>query len=523
MITRTLSALLLVTSIATTVAQSSRSDDLWDISQGAIVTASSSIYPGYSATAMFGDTGPLSDWTYFADNQPPGTVHFVDWTTPGDVTIGQVRLFAFGDNFLNNSREFEQFTLKAKSPGSLDYDITILTFTPGHPYTLLDPSSALILNQSVTPVTSRSFRAEFVQYTAGFGFDGPRIVELDGLPLPPPTIQSQPQNTVLNFAMPALFSVQATGVGTLKYQWFKDGVPISGQTTHSLRIASATANDVGAYTVSVTDSQGTTMSAAATLLIDTLNVQQSFADLWDVRSGITITDHSPLHPISATAEGVFGGITAGDDGSWTYFADNQPTGTVHHVEWTTPAPVSVRTIRLFAHGDPFLDHSREFDSITLKAKSPGSSTFNINLGTFIPTRPYTFLDNDLILDAEIPPIQASAFRAEFLQYTAGHGFDGPRIVELDAFSTRPLVRATIVTHPESKTVSKNSTVTFQVLARGGSVSYQWKFMGQNIPGATTDTFQIKSAKQTQQGYYSVVVSNPAGSVESAQTLLLVTK
>lgn len=517
--------LLLATAFGSATAQPPTSTDLWDLSQGAVVTASSDIFPGYSASGMIGlygqNNGDGSTWTYFADGQAAGYTHFIEWQTPGDVTLGEVRLFAFGDNALNNSREFAEFTLKTKSPGSLTFDVTLITFAPTHPYTFLDYSSALILDQFVLPVTAHEFRAEFVQYEAGYGYDGPRVVELDGLPVGGPEITSAPQNVVVNYAMPALFAVQAIGTGTLRYQWNKDGTLLSGETAPELRIHSVNPSDVGAYSVTVSDDNSSTTSLPATLTIDPLNVQPSFADLWDVHSGNAITASSDYHLLAGSPQGMFGGTSLAPQGDWTYFADNMPTGTVHYVEWTTPVPVSVRTIRLFAHGDAGLNNGREFNSVTVRAKSPGSTTFDLPLITFTPTHPYTFLDNELIIDTEIKPVVASAFRAEFLQYTAGYGFDGPRLVELDAFDTRPLVRPTVISNPESKTVMKNSPVRFQVLARGGSVRYQWKFMGQNIPGATADVFILKHAKATDQGYYTAVVSNEVGSVESAQGLLLV--
>src|SRR5436190_14429349 len=148
-------------SIGTAYAQPSTSTDLWDVSQGAVVTASSPVIPGYSIGAMFGEGGQNffdgQTWTYFADFQPPGTIHTVEWEMPGNVTVGKIRLFAFGDGpTLNNGREFNQVTIKAKSPGSLNYDITVLTFTPTHPYTFVDPNSFLILDQVVAPVTAQS-------------------------------------------------------------------------------------------------------------------------------------------------------------------------------------------------------------------------------------------------------------------------------------------------------------------------------------------------------------------------------
>lgn len=507
------------------MAQPSTAEDLFDVTQGAQVTASSGIYPGYSAAAMLGENGqsPGYPWgiTYFEDNQPPGTVHFIEWELPGLVDLSQIRLYAYGDDFLNFGREFEQFVLKAKSEGSSTYDITIVSYNASHPYIFLDPFNALLVEETFPVVVSKSFRAEFVQYTAGYGFDGPRILELDGFGPPPPVIVTQPESLIVNYGMPASFSVTATGTGTLSYQWYRDGTPIAGATSATLQIDPVTHSHTGAYFVSVTDANGNKISAPATLGLDLLNAVQSRHDLWDLNRGSVITSHSALHPVAGSIEGTFGGFGPLPQSDWTYFADNQPTGTVHFVEWTIPSPSTVRSLRLFAHGDPELNHGREFESVTIRAKSAGSPTFDLVVGTFTPGHPYSFLDHDLILDTAITPITASAFRAEFAQYTAGYGFDGPRIIELDAFSTQPLLRPTVVSHPESKTVSKNSRVTLKVVGRGGNLSYQWKFMGQPINNATTDTLIIKHAKATDQGYYTVVVSNPVASVESAQALLLV--
>lgn len=517
-----LSIMAFAASLGTASAQFPAGNDLWDISQGTVVTASSPTIPGYIPESIFGHPGPLIGWTYFDDTQPAGYVHVVEWETQADVNVGLIRLFAFGDDFLNNGREFSQLTIKAKSPGSSTYDITVLSYTPTHPYTFVGPNE-LLINQIISPtIVARYFRAEFEQYTAGFSFDGPRIVELDAFSPPPPEITGQPGDTVVNVGMPAEFNVVATGTGSLQYQWFKDGSPIAGATSTKYRIPIVTPNDMGTYSVSITDANGTTFSGAATLNIDLLNVQQSVADVWDVNTGSAISAISPYLNFAGTPEGMFGGVSAMHESYLTYFADNQPTGTVHYVEWTTPSPVTVRSLRLFAYGDPFLNHGREFESVTFKAKSAGSTTYDIMIGTFSQTHPYTFLDNQLILDTSITPVTSGAFRAEFNQYTAGNGFDGPRIVEIDGFEGRPLLRPSVVTNPESKTVPKNTKVTFKVVARGGDLAYQWKFMGQPISGATTDTYVLKHAKQNEQGYYSVTVSNPAGTAESVPALLLVT-
>ncbi|HWA28886.1 MAG TPA: immunoglobulin domain-containing protein, partial [Lacunisphaera sp.] len=57
-------------------------------------------------------------------------------------------------------------------------------------------------------------------------------------------------------------SASASGTGTLLYQWIHNGVPLAGQTTTSLAIASTQSADAGWYAVDVTDANGTRRSAA---------------------------------------------------------------------------------------------------------------------------------------------------------------------------------------------------------------------------------------------------------------------
>jgi hypothetical protein len=537
----------------------STNGDVFDVSSGTIVTSTSGIHPGAGTlTGLFGNAGQslfdANTFTYFADGMPSDTVHFVEFETPGYVSLTDVRLYAYGDGEggfpnLNNGREFDQFTLKAKSAGSSTYDVTVVDFTPTHPFENLDPSHYLILNQSITPVTARYFRAEFLQYTAGNAWDGPRIVELDGIGVavpppsdpppsdpppsdpppsdpppsdpppsdPPPTtpvppvISAQPQSVTANYAMPVALTVQATVTGTAHYQWYKDGAALEGQTFETLWIPSLAAANTGVYHATVTDDVATVASSTATVALETARILPAGFDLWDAHLGSTIT---AMTPYVGVPNGMFGAGSAAESTDATYFADGA-LGATHVVEWATPTAVQVNTIRLFANGDG----AREFGSFTLRAKSAGSATFDILVGTFTPSHPYTLLDESsyAILDTEIAPITATAFRAEFTQT----GSSGPRVLELDAFTTRPLVMPAVVVDPVSQIAQKGQDLTLEVLARGGSLTYQWKRNGVALPGQTSASLTIAGVKKPDEGSYSVVVSNPLGTVESSPAILQV--
>jgi hypothetical protein len=57
-----------------------------------------------------------------------------------------------------------------------------LDYTPAHPYSFLVPADTLLISAAIPPVNARDFKAEFTQFDAGMGFDGPRIKELDAFP-----------------------------------------------------------------------------------------------------------------------------------------------------------------------------------------------------------------------------------------------------------------------------------------------------------------------------------------------------
>jgi hypothetical protein len=81
-----------------------------------------------------------------------------------------------------------------------------------------------------------------------------------------PVITQQPASVTLAVTGDLSLSVSATGATSFTYQWYKGGVPIFGQTSSGFfRIVQP--SDAGQYTVKVTDQAGSTMSAAANVVV----------------------------------------------------------------------------------------------------------------------------------------------------------------------------------------------------------------------------------------------------------------
>jgi hypothetical protein len=80
----------------------------------------------------------------------------------------------------------------------------------------------------------------------------------------------------------------------------------------------------------------------------------------------------------------------------------------------------------------------------------------------------------------------------------------------------------ITTQPQSQTLGGGLSATFMVEAGGtGPFSYQWRHNGIALPGATSASLTITELRRNDAGAYSVLVSNPAGTVASAVATLTV--
>ncbi len=88
-------------------------------------------------------------------------------------------------------------------------------------------------------------------------FDGP----------PAPTIVTPPQSRSAAAGASVTFTVSATGSAVFTYQWRKGGVPVTGQVGSSFTISPVGHGDAGSYDCVVTNSSGSTPSAAAVLAV----------------------------------------------------------------------------------------------------------------------------------------------------------------------------------------------------------------------------------------------------------------
>lgn len=78
----------------------------------------------------------------------------------------------------------------------------------------------------------------------------------------------------------------------------------------------------------------------------------------------------------------------------------------------------------------------------------------------------------------------------------------------------------IVSNPKAVTAVRGDTVEFSVGAGGSApLTYQWRFEGVDLDGATNRVYHMDDVRLDQAGRYSVAVSNEFGIAESAEAIL----
>ncbi len=83
-----------------------------------------------------------------------------------------------------------------------------------------------------------------------------------------PAITVQPSDQSVSSGQPAIFTVTATGTGSLSYQWQKNAAPIAGATAPIYTTPAAALSDSGSiFAVVVSDANGSTTSRGAKLLV----------------------------------------------------------------------------------------------------------------------------------------------------------------------------------------------------------------------------------------------------------------
>ncbi len=344
-----------------------------------------------------------------------------------------------------------------------------------------------------------------------------------------PVILTQPANQAVAPGKTATFSVVASGAQPLQYQWLFNGVPLAGAYSSTLTLNFVQPARAGNYSVLVSDSSGTVTSAPAVLMVGNFSMpmigtqpsSQTVAAGANVNFNVSASGTAPLGYQwlfnGATISGATGAtlsltaVQSAQAGNYVAVVSNAMgavTSAVAVLTVTNPGPPVIATqpasqtvtagtnvnFSVTATGAPPLNYQWRFNGANITSAT--SSMYSL---------------------ANVQSAQAGGYSA-VIGNSVGSVTSAVAVLTV----TNP-IPPTIVTQPASQTVAAGVNVSFNVAASGTPpFSYQWRFNGANVSGATGATYSLTSVQPAQAGNYSVVVGNSAGAATSSVAVLSVT-
>jgi hypothetical protein len=352
-----------------------------------------------------------------------------------------------------------------------------------------------------------------------------------------PNFVTQPTNQTVVEGTTATFSVVASGAAPLAYQWLFNNTDISGATNSSYSVIDAQLADAGNYSVVVTNFYG-----SITSLIATLNIIAPIGTLIDVA----------FTSASVTGKTGFAAIGVSTNDFWnTYDPFPSPSllnlefaeGTMSEASLKIASPVAGGTqngasdpmygtcvlgynisvlitnlaagaydIYLYGHGNE--DNQNSVFQLTAGSKSYGTQATTNGPGWL------SSVWQEGVQYVEFSDVTVST--GQIITITVEPGA-APNFAVLSGLQiAKSGLFPFIVTQPPSQEVFAGASATFVIVAGGPApLAYQWLFNNAAIPGATNSSYTVTNAHSVDAGNYSVLVSNPYGTVVSQVATLTV--
>ncbi|MGO8675720.1 MAG: choice-of-anchor tandem repeat GloVer-containing protein [Limisphaerales bacterium] len=362
----------------------------------------------------------------------------------------------------------------------------------------------------------------------------------------PPAIAVQPAGVTNIAGTTAFFTVSATGTQPLNYQWrFKgsaltDDGQLSGSATPTLAVNNVQPTNAGNYTVQVTNSAGSVVSAAAMLTVlvppsitaqpasrtnkvgstATFNATAAgtapltYQWLWN---GLGLTDGGNLSG-SATRALTITNAQPTDAGAYSLLVTNAAgavTSTIAVLTVISPPAIAVQPA-----GVTNIAGTTAFFTVSATGTRPLSYQWRFKGSALTDGGQFSGSATPTLAVNNVQSTNAGNYT---VQVTNSAG----SVVSAAAMLT-VLVPPSITAQPASRTNAVGKTAAFSATATGTApLSYQWRFNGLdltdggNISGSATRALTITNAQPANAGAYCLLVTNTAGAATSAVSVLTI--
>jgi hypothetical protein len=355
------------------------------------------------------------------------------------------------------------------------------------------------------------------------------------------SITAQPQSRTNVLGTTANFNVIAAGSPPLSYQWLFNGENIPGASATNLVVASIQSTNAGNYTVVVTDSASASITSAVAVLTVLLpptftatpanatndaGTTAQFSAL--VAGSAPITYRWQYNSVNLTNGGRFTGVTTDtltitivlptDAGNYRVVASNAAGTNI------SPAAILIVT------GPPSIQTQPASQSVV----SGNAANFSVAASGTQPLS-YQWQRNGVDLSDSTNILGATTSALTLTGVTTNDAGTYRVVLTNTAGAlTSQVANLTvnvppgITVQPTSQTALFGTNVQFSVVAIGTApLRYQWRFNGTNIvnstafSGATNTILSLNYVLPANAGGYSVVVTNPYGSITSSVATLTV--
>jgi hypothetical protein len=319
------------------------------------------------------------------------------------------------------------------------------------------------------------------------------------------------------------FSPSVSGSGAITYQWKKDGVAIPGATSYYFSKYGITAADAGSYTLTATNSAGSSTSNAArvTVLPAVAPTISSISSPVSVVVGdsfnlsVYVNGTAPFtfqwrkdgQAISGATNNYFSksSVEVADAGSYSVVVTNTQ-GSVTSAGVTVAITNARPPIITFHPPSIAVQLGAYISSLSVGVSGTGALT-------------YQWSKNGVpISGANSSSYYFGSYATDAIAGTytvVVTGAQGSATSEPCYVTVLPASAPVIVRPPASQSVRQGDSFGFDVQVTGTPYpTFQWRKDGVNISGATDSGYYKSNVASSDAGAYSVVVTNSAGTATS---------